>query len=73
MITCRKTALKGRFRVPIGDLFAPCGILVANQKLAAAEIFSGITFRAVQALGFTHGGRLVPNDLYNASTFPTHV
>tara|TARA_S200000501_G_C20282106_1_gene507649 strand:+ start:200 stop:343 length:144 start_codon:yes stop_codon:yes gene_type:complete len=47
MITCRQAALKGPFRVPIGDLFAPCGILMANQKLTAPKIFSGITFRAV--------------------------
>ena len=45
----------------------------ADQKLTAAEIFFGITFRVAQALGFTHGGRLVPNNLSDASTFPIHV
>ena len=57
---------------PNGDLLAQCGILAAHQKLTAAETFSGITFRAAQALGFTDRGRLAPQHLFDAIAFPTH-
>ncbi|MAJ52056.1 MAG: imidazolonepropionase [Flammeovirgaceae bacterium] len=57
---------------PNGDLLAQCGILAAYEKLTAAETFSGITFRAAQALGLTDRGRLAPNYLFDAIAFPTH-
>ena len=57
---------------PNGDLLAQCGILAANQKLNAAETFSGVTFRAAHALGLADRGRLAPNYLFDASAFPTH-
>ena len=57
---------------PSGDLLAQCGILAAYQKLTAAETFSGVTFRAARALGFTDRGRLAPQHLFDAIAFPTH-
>ena len=57
---------------PSGDLLAQCGILAAYQKLTAAETFSGVTFRAARALGFTDRGRLAPQYLFDAIAFPTH-
>ena len=57
---------------PSGDLLAQCGILAAHQKLTAAETFSGVTFRAARALGFTDRGRLAPQHLFDAIAFPTH-
>ena len=57
---------------PSGDLLAQCGILAAYQKLTAAETFSGVTFRAARALGFTDRGRLAPQHLFDAIAFPTY-
>jgi imidazolonepropionase len=57
---------------PSGDLLAQCGILAAHQKLTAAETFSGVTFRAARALGFTDRGRLAPQHLFDAIAFPTY-
>lgn len=43
---------------PMGDLLAQAAILGAFEKLSAAEVFSGLTFRAAIALGLNDRGTL---------------
>ncbi len=56
---------------PMGDLLAQAAILGAFEKLSAAEVFSGITFRAAKALGLTDRGTLEMGKQADFITFPT--
>jgi len=56
---------------PMGDLLCQAAILGAFEKLSAAEVLSGITFRAASALGLSDRGRLAPGCLADFNLFPT--
>ena len=56
---------------PMGDLLMLAAILGAAQKLTAAEIFSGLTFRAAAALGLKDRGLLCKGSLADWAAFPT--
>ena len=55
---------------PMGDLLAQAAILGAFEKLTAAEVLAGITYRAAQALGYTDRSRLQPGLLADFLLFP---
>jgi len=57
---------------PQGNLLSQAAIMGTFEKLSAAEIFSGITFRAATALGLEDRGRLVNNSLADIVAFPIH-
>jgi len=56
---------------PQGNLLSQAAILGTFQKLSAAEIFSGITFRASAALGLDDRGTLTEGKLADIVAFPT--
>lgn len=56
---------------PQGNLLSQAAILGTFQKLSAAEIFSGITFRAAAALGLQDRGRLTEGQLADIVSFST--
>lgn len=43
---------------PMGDLLTQAAVLGAYEKLNAAEVFAGLTFRAAHALGLEDRGRI---------------
>ena len=43
---------------PMGDLLLQAAVMSAAEKLSAAEVFAGLTFRAAQALQLSNVGRL---------------
>lgn len=43
---------------PMGNLLTQASILATSQKLSTAEVFSGLTFRAAEALKMNDRGRL---------------
>ncbi|MEL6922801.1 MAG: imidazolonepropionase [Bacteroidota bacterium] len=43
---------------PQGNLLMQAAVLGAYEKLSAAEVFAGLTFRAARALGLSHTGHL---------------
>jgi len=43
---------------PMGDLLLQAAVMSAAEKLSAAEVFAGLTFRAAKALQLTHTGQL---------------
>ncbi len=45
---------------PMGDLWTQAALLGVYEKLSAAELFAGITYRAAAALGFQDRGRISP-------------
>ena len=57
---------------PQGNLLSQAALLGTFQKLSSAEVLSGITFRAANALGFTDRGILAKNNLADIIAFPTN-
>ena len=57
---------------PQGNLLSQAAILGTFQKLSAAEIFSGITYRAAAALGLEDRGTLTEGKLADIVAFPTN-
>jgi len=56
---------------PQGNLLTQASILSCFEKLSASEVFSGITFRAAQALNLIDRGRLTKGQLADIVAFPT--
>lgn len=56
---------------PQGNLLSQAAIMGTFEKLSAAEIFSGITFRAAAALGLEDRGQLATGQLADIVSFPT--
>jgi imidazolonepropionase len=57
---------------PMGDLLTQAAILSAYEKLCAAEVFAGLTFRAAQALKLNDRGFLAPGMIADMQSFPTN-
>ena len=55
---------------PQGNLVAQASILATYEKLSAAEVFSGITFRAAKALKIENRGKLESGFMADIVTFP---
>lgn len=56
---------------PQGDLLSQAAVLGAFEKLSAAEVFAGLTFRAAQALRLSDRGKLLPGMRADMIAFPT--
>lgn len=56
---------------PHGDLLTQAAILSTYEKLSAAEVWAGITFRAARALNLDDRGTLEPNKVGDMVAFPT--
>ena len=56
---------------PMGDLLTQAAILGAYEKLSAAEIFAGLTFRAANVLKLNDRGILAKGMLADMIAFPT--
>lgn len=56
---------------PMGDLLTQAALLGIYEKLSTAEIFSGMIFRAAQALGLADRGVLATGKIADIVTFPT--
>ena len=56
---------------PMGDLITQAALLGIYEKLSTAEVLSGITFRASQALGLSDRGVLSVGRLADIATLPT--
>ena len=57
---------------PMGDLLMQAAILGAAEKLSAAEVFAGITFRAAQALKLDNRGTFATGAPANLQLYPTN-
>jgi imidazolonepropionase len=57
---------------PMGDLLMQAAVLGAAEKLSAAEVFAGITFRAAHALRFENRGTLATGTPANLQLYPTN-
>lgn len=55
---------------PMGDLLVQTALLGIYEKLSAAELLAGITFRAAAALGLGDRGRLVTGENADMIAFP---
>jgi imidazolonepropionase len=55
---------------PQGNLVGQAAILGCYEKLTAAEIFAGLTFRAAHVLRLENRGALVPGGFADAVAFP---
>lgn len=55
---------------PMGDLLMQAAVLGAAEKLSAAEVFAGITFRAAQALKLTNRGTLATGTPAGLQLYP---
>ena len=56
---------------PMGDLLMQAAILGAAEKLSAAEVFAGVTFRAAYALRLDNRGTLATGAPANLQLYPT--
>lgn len=56
---------------PMGDLLCQAAILGAAEKLSAAEVFAGLTYRAAGALKLNDRGKLAPGQRPDFILFPT--
>jgi len=56
---------------PMGDLLMQAAILGAAEKLSAAEVFAGLTFRAAQALRLDTRGTFATGAPANLQLYPT--
>lgn len=56
---------------PMGDLLMQAAVLGAAEKLSAAEVFAGITFRAAEALKLTNRGTLATGTPGHLQLYPT--
>lgn len=57
---------------PQGNLLTQASILGTFEKLSAAEILAGVTYRASGALGLADRGRLEKDQLADIIAFPCH-
>lgn len=57
---------------PQGNLLAQASILGTFERLSAAEVFAGITYRAAQALDMKDRGKLTMGYLADIIAFPTN-
>jgi len=57
---------------PMGDLLTQAAVLGAAEKLSAAEVFAGLTFRAAQALRLTNRGTLATGTPADFHMYPTN-
>ncbi|MGN8072726.1 imidazolonepropionase [Mucilaginibacter sp. 22184] len=55
---------------PMGDLLMQAAVMGAAEKLCAAEVFAGLTFRAASALKLNDRGILAPNKLADMQAYP---
>ncbi len=55
---------------PQGSLLSQASVLSCFEKLSAAEVFAGLTFRAAKALGLEDRGRLIPGQIADIISFP---
>ena len=55
---------------PQGNLLAQASILSTFEKLSAAEIFSGITYRSARALGLEDRGKMESGKVADIISFP---
>lgn len=56
---------------PQGNLLTQAALLGAMEKLSAAEVFAGVTFRAAKALNLPDRGQLEKGFLADLAAFPT--
>ena len=57
---------------PQGNLLMQAAVLSTFEKLSAAEVWAGMTFRAAKALGLTDRGRLEKDQFADIIAFPTN-
>jgi imidazolonepropionase len=57
---------------PLGDLLMQAAVLGAAEKLSAAEVFAGLTFRAAQALKLDNRGTLATGAPGILQMYPTN-
>lgn len=55
---------------PMGDLLTQAAVMGAAEKLRAAEVFAGLTFRAASALKLNDRGILTQNKLADMQAYP---
>ncbi|MEO7213364.1 imidazolonepropionase [Mucilaginibacter sp.] len=55
---------------PMGDLLMQAAVMSASEKLTAAEVFAGLTYRAAAALKITNRGILAPGMLADMQAYP---
>lgn len=55
---------------PMGDLLMQAAVMSAAQKLSAAEVFAGLTFRAARALNLSDRGKLEKGMLADMQAYP---
>ncbi len=57
---------------PQGNLLSQAALLGTFQKLSTAEVLSGITYRAANALGLSDRGKIEKNKTADIIAFPCH-
>lgn len=57
---------------PMGDLLVQAALLSASEKLSAAEVFAGLTFRAAQALSLFDVGKVEPGMKADLQAYPVN-
>ncbi|WPU93398.1 imidazolonepropionase [Mucilaginibacter sabulilitoris] len=55
---------------PMGDLLMQAAVMAASEKLCAAEVFAGLTFRAASALKLNDRGILTKGKLADMQAYP---
>ena len=55
---------------PMGDLLLQAAVMAAAEKLSAAEVYAGLTFRAAQALKLNDRGTLTKGKLIDMQAYP---
>ena len=55
---------------PMGDLLMQAAVMSASEKLSAAEVFAGLTYRAAAALKLNNRGILAPGMLADMQAYP---
>ncbi|MDB5149016.1 MAG: imidazolonepropionase [Mucilaginibacter sp.] len=55
---------------PMGDLLMQASVMATAEKLSAAEVFAGLTYRAAQALKLNDRGILTKGKLADMQTYP---
>ena len=55
---------------PMGDLLLQAAVMSAAEKLSAAEVFAGLTFRAAKALGLSNVGVLSAGFAADMQAYP---
>ncbi|SDF63615.1 imidazolonepropionase [Mucilaginibacter pineti] len=55
---------------PMGDLLLQAAVMAAAEKLSAAEVYAGLTFRAAQALKLNDRGTLAKGKLADMQAYP---